>query len=269
MSDGWIGVDIGGTGIKVGLVDPVAGKMVSDRIKLPTPHPATPENVITTLKEAASRLESPHPIGIGFPAVIVHGVATMATHMDPDWIGRNVVDEFSAALGRDVTVVNDADSAGLAEMRFGAGKGETGVVLMLTLGTGIGSALFIDGQLVPNTELGHIKVRGKPAEQRAAASVRERKGLSWKRWVNRRLNEYLREIDGLIWPDRIILGGGVSRHSEKWAKYLDVRPPVSIATLENNAGIVGAAVRAYETYGAPTPAKRTPTGRRRARKRAS
>lgn len=269
MSDGWIGVDIGGTGIKVGLVDPAEGQMISERIKLPTPSPATPDKVIATLEKAVGQLESPHPIGIGFPAAIVHGVATMATHMDPAWIGRNVVEEFSSALGHDVTVINDADAAGLAEMRFGAGKGETGVVLMLTLGTGIGSALFIDGRLVPNTELGHIKIRGKAAEERAAASVRERKGLSWKSWVRPRLNEYLREIDGLIWPDRIVLGGGVSRHSAKWAQYLDVRPPVSIATLENNAGIVGAAVRAYETFGAPAAPRKPPARRRRTRKRAS
>ncbi len=264
MSDGWIGVDIGGTGIKVGLVDPVAGDMTSDRVKLPTPHPATPERVIATLEEAAGQLESQNPIGIGFPAAIVNGVATMATHMDPAWIGRDVIEEFSSALGRQVTVINDADSAGLAEVRFGAGKGQKGVVLMLTLGTGIGSALFIDGQLVPNTELGHIKIKGRPAEQRAAASARERKGLSWEHWVKRRVNEYLQEVDGLIWPDLIILGGGVSRHSHKWAKYLDVRAPVAIASLQNNAGIVGAAVRAYETYGssAETP-KRTTAQRTR------
>lgn len=254
MSDWWMGVDIGGTGIKVGLVDPAEGRMIGERVKLPTPHPATPERVIKTLKKASSELESTRPVGIGFPAAIVKGVATVATHMDQAWIGRNVVEEFSDALGREVTVINDADAAGLAEMRFGAGVGQRGVVLMLTLGTGIGSAVFVDGRLVPNTELGHIMIRGKAAEKRAAASVRDRKGLSWKDWVENRLNEYLQAIDALIWPDEIILGGGVSRHSAKWAEYLDARPPISIASLLNEAGIIGAAARAFETYGPGTSA---------------
>jgi polyphosphate glucokinase len=249
VSEPWIGIDIGGTGIKAGLVDPERGELVSERIKVATPHPATPESVVAATMEACARFESTRPIGIGLPAAIVHGRAVLATHLDKAWIGMHVVDAFTEALGRPATVLNDADCAGLAEMRFGAGAGEMGVVLLLTLGTGIGSALFIDGVLVPNTELGHIEVRGKSGEARAAASVRERESLDWKEWVEDRLNEYLQRVDGLIWPDLMILGGGVSRHAQHWAHYLDVRPPVVAATLENDAGIVGAAMRAVELFG--------------------
>jgi polyphosphate glucokinase len=177
-----------------------------------------------------------------------------AANIHKSWIGVNAVEAFTEAVGRPVVVLNDADAAGLAEMRFGAGKGVSGVVLMLTLGTGIGSALFVDGALVPNLELGHIEIRGKDAERRASAGARDRKGLSWAQWAPL-LNEYLDRIDQLIWPDLVILGGGVSKRGEKYIPLLDVRPPLVAATLLNEAGIVGSAVRARELLAARRSAK--------------
>jgi polyphosphate glucokinase len=168
-----------------------------------------------------------------------------AANIDPQWLGVQAAERFSAAIGRPCVVLNDADAAGLAEMRFGEGKGVTGVVLVLTLGTGIGSALFVDGLLVPNTELGHIEIRGKDGERRASAGARERKGLSLARWAPL-LNEYIDRVDRLVWPDLVILGGGISRKADKFLPLLDVRPPVVAAALRNQAGIVGAGVRARE-----------------------
>ena len=204
-------------------------------------------------------------MGIGLPSPIVGGMAMAAANIDKSWIGVNAVGAFSEAVGRPVVVLNDADAAGLAEMRFGAGKGVPGVVLMLTLGTGIGAALFLDGALVPNVELGHIEIRGKDAERRASALARERKGLSFSQWAPL-LNEYLDRIDQLIWPDLVIIGGGVSRRADKFLPLLDVRPPVVAASLLNEAGIVGAAMRARELL---TPAPRPRVPRRPARRSAS
>ena len=178
MSASAIGIDIGGTGIKAAAVDVQEGRLASDRVRLLTPHPATPEAVVATAGEAIASLPGDGPVGIGLPAAIVDGHVMTAANLAKEWVGVGVRHAFSEAFGRPAVVLNDADAAGLAEMRFGAGRGESGVVMVLTLGTGIGSALFIDGELVPNTELGHLEMRGKDAEERAAASVRERKGLS-------------------------------------------------------------------------------------------
>ena len=252
---GLIGVDIGGSGIKGATVDSRRGVLTSDRIRVATPQPAKPEAVVSATAALIAELGPDEgPVGVGLPSPIVGGVAMAAANIHKSWIGVNAVEAFSEAVGRPVVVLNDADAAGLAEVRFGAGKGVTGVVLMLTLGTGIGSALFVDGALVPNLELGHIEIRGKDAERRASAGARERKGLSYSQWAPV-LNEYLDRIDQLIWPDLVILGGGVSKREDKFLPLLDVRPPGVPATLRNEAGIVGAAMRARELL----PARRSAT----------
>jgi polyphosphate glucokinase len=263
---GLIGVDIGGSGIKGATVDSRRGVLTSERIRVPTPQPAIPEAVVAATAGVIAALGPDEgPVGIGLPSPIVDGVAMAAANIDKSWVGVNAVEAFSVAVGRPCTVLNDADGAGLAEMRFGAGKGVKGVVLMLTLGTGIGSALFVDGALVPNLELGHIEIRGKDAERRASAGARDRRGLSYKQWVPL-LNEYLDRIDELIWPDLVILGGGVSKRAERFVPLLDVRPPVVPATLRNEAGIVGTAMRARELQ---TPAPRAEVPRRPARRKAA
>lgn len=250
-----IGVDIGGTGIKGAIVDVRTGELVSDRLRVLTPQPAVPEAVVEATAQLVERLGGPvRPVGIGVPGVVLGGVVNTAFNIDESWIGTDASRLFSERLGRPCTVLNDADAAGLAEMRVGAGAGHRGVVLMLTLGTGIGSALFVDGALVPNTEFGHIEVRGRDGELRASAGARDRQGLSYKKWAPL-LNEYLNRIDALVWPDLIILGGGISKRSERFLPLLDVRPPVVPATLRNQAGIVGAATRAAVL---PPVRRRTP-----------
>ena len=264
---GLIGVDIGGSGIKAGIVDSRRGVLVGERVRVPTPQPATPEAVVAATAEViASVGPDQGPVGIGVPGPIVQGVVMMAANLDRSWVGAPAAELFSAAVGRPCTVMNDADAAGVAEMRFGAGKGVRGVVLLLTLGTGIGSALFVDGVLVPNTELGHIEIRGKDAERRASAGARERRGLSYAEWAPL-LDEYLDRIDKLIWPDLIILGGGISKRAEKFVPLLSARAPVVAAALLNEAGIIGTAVRARELEAAAraarpraTRARRTPAG---------
>ena len=258
---GLIGVNIGGSGIKGASVGSRRGVLTSDRIRVATPQPATPEAVVSAAAALIAELGPDEgPVGVGLPSPIVGGVAMAAANIHKSWIGVNAVEAFSTAVGRPVVVLNDADAAGLAEMRFGAGRGVAGVVLMLTLGTGIGSALFVDGALVPNLELGHIEIRGKDAERRASAGARDRKGLSYAQWAPL-LNEYIDRIDQLIWPDLVILGGGVSKRGDKFIPLLDVRPPLVAASLRNEAGIVGSAMRARELL-APAPRPRVP--RRRA-----
>jgi polyphosphate glucokinase len=263
---GLIGVDIGGSGIKGAVVDSRRGDLKSDRIRVPTPQPSGPDAVVAAAAELIGALgPDAGPVGIGLPCPIVGGQAMWVANLDKSWVGVDAVAAFSQAVGRPCVVINDADAAGLAEMRFGAGKGVSGVVLMLTLGTGIGCALFVDGVLVPNLELGHIEIRGKDAERRASAGARERKGLSYDQWAPL-LNEYLDRIDALIWPDLVILGGGISKRADRFIPLLDVRPPVVPATLRNEAGIVGAAMRARELL---TPAPRPRAPRRRAGRRAA
>jgi polyphosphate glucokinase len=236
-----LGIDIGGTGIKGAPVDTRSGQLLADRHRILTPQPATPEAVSATVGELAKFFDWTGPSGATFPAIIKHGVAYSAANVDPSWVGTDAAKLFSSAIGGDVTVVNDADAAGVAEVAFGAGKDHGGVVIMVTLGTGIGSALFIDGRLVPNTELGHLKMGKKDAERRAAESVREAEGLSWKDWAVR-LDEYLLMVEALFSPDLFIVGGGISKKSEKFLPRLSISTEIVPAQLLNEAGIVGAAL---------------------------
>lgn len=238
-----LGIDVGGSGIKAALVDLDAGQFIGERVRVETPQPATPDAVVAATASLITPFGHDGPIGIGFPSPIVGGVTTLAANIDQAWVGAQAEQLFSAGLGAPVTVINDADAAGVAEARYGAAHGVPGVVILLTLGTGIGSALLHDGVLVPNTEMGHIQVRGKDAEHRAAASVREDKGLSWHTWAEH-LSEVIGVIDRLFWPDLVLIGGGVSRKAHKFVPLLEVRPPVMAAALENAAGIVGAATAA-------------------------
>jgi polyphosphate glucokinase len=261
---GVIGVDIGGSGIKGAVVEPRRGVLKSERIRVATPQPASPDAVVAATAGLVAELGvDAGPVGIGLPSPIVGGTAMMAANIDKSWVGIDAVEAFSEAVGRECVVLNDADAAGLAEIRFGAGKGVRGVILLLTLGTGIGSALFVDGTLVPNTELGHIQIRGKDAERRASSGARERKGLSYRQWAPL-LDEYLERVDALIWPDLVILGGGISKRADKFLPLLDVRPPVVVATLRNEAGIIGAATRARELLAPARPKARRAAGRSRA-----
>jgi polyphosphate glucokinase len=236
-----IGVDVGGTGIKGAPVDLDAGAMAAERIRIPTPQPATPAAVTEVVKEIVTKLDAPGAIGLTLPSVVLDGVVQTAANIDHSWIGTNAAALFREATGRPVGVVNDADAAGIAEVRFGAGRGRSGVVLLLTLGTGIGSALFVDGTLVPNTELGHLPLRHGDAEDFAAESVREDDDLSWKEWGHR-LTVYIELVEKLLWPKLIIIGGGVSKKSDKYLRYVHTRTEVVSAQLHNDAGIIGAAL---------------------------
>lgn len=244
-----IGVDVGGSGIKVGAVDTATGLLLAPRLRVATPQPSTPEALVRSIarlvKRAGAGLDPTAVVGVGVPCVVIDGVTWTAANIDQGWIGFDARTTLAKALKRPVVVLNDADAAGLAEMRFGAGRGKKGVVLVLTLGTGVGSALFNDGRLVPNTELGHMEIRGRDAERRSAAAARTRRGLSWKAWTND-LDEHLHAIDRILWPGLLILGGGVSKRADRFIPRLTVRPPVVPASLENDAGIVGAALAAAE-----------------------
>lgn len=238
-----VGLDIGGTAVKAGLVDTVTGELVGERLRVPTPDDGGPDVMAVVLAQLARELSPDAPAGIGFPGPVVHGRIMTATHLAKSWIGCDAPEFFGEVLGRRCVVLNDADAAGLAEMRFGAGVGETGIVLMLTLGTGIGSALFVDGVLVPNLEFGHIEIDGAVAEDRAAARQREIERLSWSEWGGR-LNTYLQRIDKLVWPDVIVLGGEITVEAHRFMPLLEVRPRIEIAQLRNAAGVVGAALAA-------------------------
>ncbi len=237
-----LGVDIGGSGIKAAPVDLAGGEFAAERVRLATPQPATPAAVAPVVAEVLAGFDaaSDTPIGITFPAVVQHGITRTAANVDPSWIGTDAEALFSDALGRPVLVVNDADAAGYAETAFGAAKGVKGVVIVTTLGTGIGSALIIDGTLVPNTELGHLEIGGHDAEKKAADSARERHDLSWQQWA-KRLQRYYSHLEDLLWPDLIVVGGGVSKKHEKFLPLLDLRTPIVPAALRNDAGIIGAA----------------------------
>ena len=236
-----LGIDIGGSGIKGAPVNLVAGRLATERRRVVTPQPATPAAVLASVVELAEQFEARGSIGVAVPAVVKHGIAQTAANIDPAWIGCDIGHLLHEALGRPVAVLNDADAAGLAEMRFGAGQGQRGMVVMLTLGTGIGSAVFVDGRLVPNTEFGHMDIRGKEAEHRASAQLRKNEGLSWAKWATR-VSEVLVAFEQLLWPDLYIIGGGVSRKHEKFLPLLECRTPVVPAALGNDAGIVGAAL---------------------------
>jgi len=242
MGEHRFGVDIGGTGIKGAVVDLDSGELVTERVRILTPHPATPEAVVPVVAGLVSQADFTGGVGCAFPAVIKDGVAQTAANIDKSWIGTSVSHLVSAKLdGAAVTVINDADAAGVAEMRFGAGRDVGGVVVMLTIGTGIGSAVFLDGVLVPNTELGHLEVDGHDAETRASEIAREEHDLSRKQWA-KRFNRYLEVLEALLWPDLVILGGGVSKEPEKFMPLLTSRARIVPATLANAAGIIGAAL---------------------------
>ncbi|MBK9181052.1 MAG: ROK family protein [Acidimicrobiales bacterium] len=238
-----LGIDIGGTGIKGAPVDLDRGDLARARHRILTPHPATPDAVADVVSQVVDHFDSSGPVGCTFPAPIRHGVPVMAANVDKAWIGTDARALFERRAGRTFVVLNDADAAGVAEMTYGAGKGRRGVVVMVTLGTGIGTALFVDGTLVPNTELGHLEVRGKDAETRASDRARTTKEMSWEKW-GRNLNDYLVAIERLLWPELIILGGGVSKKSEKFIHLLEVDAEIEPAALQNEAGIIGAALAA-------------------------
>lgn len=243
------GVDVGGSGIKGGIVDLLTGELVGDRFKIDTPQPSTPDSVAAVVAQIAAHFEWTGPVGVTLPAVVTNGVARSAANIDKTWIDTDAKALFSAALGHDqVTVLNDADAAGVAEDRYGAGKDKNGVVVLLTFGTGIGSAVLHNGVLLPNTEFGHLEVDGKEAEHRAASSVKENQDLSYKEWA-KEVSKVLETFEALLWPDLFIAGGGISRKSEKWIPHLTNRTPVVAATLLNAAGIVGAALAADTAAG--------------------
>ena len=244
--DSVIGIDIGGTGIKAAVVDVDQGRLMTERRRILTPRPAAPAPMTKAMNELLSspEFEGHAMAGAGFPGAIKRDIIHSAPNLDRKWMGIDGAATIGAAIGRTVSLLNDADAAGLAEVRFGAGMGHEGVIAMVTLGTGIGCGLFVDGMLVPNTELGHIEIRGKDAERRAAASVRERKKLTWKVW-SVRVEEYLNALDRLIWPDLIIIGGGVSATPEKFLPRIKTRVKVVPAALGNDAGIIGAAMWAH------------------------
>jgi polyphosphate glucokinase len=244
------GIDVGGTGIKGAVVDVNSGELTTKRKRILTPQPATPDAVATVVAQLVHDAKWQGKIGVTFPAVIKHGVAQSAANVDRAWVGTDADKVFTDAVGSgsEVSVLNDADAAGIAEARFGAAKGVAGVVIMLTFGTGIGSALLMNGVLVPNTELGHLELDGHDAETRAAASVRDEHGMSYKKWAQR-VNRYMQHVERLFTPDLFVVGGGVSKDADKWVPLLDLNTPVEPAQLLNDAGIVGAAIAALERLG--------------------
>ena len=247
-----IGIDIGGTGMKGGIVDLRTGNLVSERFRIPTPQPATPQAIAQVARQIVDELQSreiaPEPysaIGVDFPAVVKNGVVFSAANVDPAWINTNLEQLISDALdSRTVYGINDADAAGLAEATYGQGRDKTGLIAVITLGTGIGSALINNGVLVPNTELGHLEIDGYDAESRASARAREVHDLSWKKYAKKRLRRYFQHVEALFSPDLFIIGGGISKNPEKFMPYFEdeIRTPMVMATLRNNAGIVGAAL---------------------------
>jgi polyphosphate glucokinase len=239
------GVDIGGSGIKGCLVDLERGRLVGERMRLETPQPSHPDAVYRAVGEIVEFFDWTGRVGVTFPGVMKQGVAYTAANVDKSWIGTDVDAGLDRLIPGTVETLNDADAAGVAEMRFGAGRDQAGVVLMLTFGTGIGSALFVDGRLVPNTEFGHIQVDGEDGERRASAAAREREDLTYPQWA-KRVDRYLDVLEAGVWPDLIIVGGGVSKKASKWVPLLSTRTPVLAAELQNDAGIVGAALAAAE-----------------------
>ena len=238
-----LGIDIGGSGIKGAPVDTETGQLLADRIRIKTPPKGEPEPVADVVNQIAQSFNWKGPIGIGFPAPIKGGVALMAANVSKRWVNTNADALFTKITGCDCTMINDADAAGLAEMTFGAGRGQPGTVIMLTLGTGIGSAIFFHGQLLPNTEFGHLEIDGEDAESRASDAARQQDDLSWKKYA-KRLDIYLTTMERLFWPNLFIIGGGISKESEKFLPLLTIETDIVPAELFNEAGIVGAALGA-------------------------
>jgi polyphosphate glucokinase len=238
-----LGIDVGGSGIKGAPVNTRTGKLLAERIRIKTPKGADPGPVADVVAEIARSFEWKGPIGIGFPAPVKAGVTMMAANVSDKWVGLNADGLFTKTTGCDCKMINDADAAGLAEMKFGAGRGQPGTVIMITLGTGIGTAIFHRGNLLPNTEFGHLDMNGRDAEHRASDAVRQLEDLSWKKYA-KRLNRYLAAMEKLFWPDLFIIGGGISKQSEKYIPLLRIETPVVPAQFLNEAGIVGAALAA-------------------------
>jgi polyphosphate glucokinase len=258
-----IGVDVGGTGVKAAVVDLATGELVSPRIRDKTPQPATPEAIIETVGrildqlaqgghlDAATPAGVPMPAGVGLPGVVKKGRLVTAANIDKGWVGFPAQEALELRLGRPVRLINDADAAGLAEVAFGAAKGVPGTVLLLTIGTGIGSALLVDGTLLDSTEFGHVPYRRKDAELWVSGAARERRGIGWRRWAGE-FNDYLALLERWFWPDLIILGGGVSKEHAKYSRWLKSRAPIVTAQYLNTSGIIGAALAAGGHEGAPT-----------------
>jgi len=240
-----LGIDVGGSGIKGAPVDAETGQLLAERIRIKTPKNGEPEPIAEVVKQIAGSFNWNGPIGIGFPAPIKSGVAMMAANVSEKWVGTNADALFTKVTGCECTLINDADAAGLAEMTFGAGRGQPGTVIMITLGTGIGTAIFHHGHLLPNTEFGHLEVEGEDAEFRASDAARQREELSWKKYA-KRLNKYFTAMENLFWPDLFIIGGGISKESEKYLPLLTIETPVVTAQMLNQAGIVGAALGALK-----------------------
>lgn len=236
-----LGIDIGGSGVKGAIVDTKKGELLTDRYRIPTPQPATPEAVAKVITKITRHFRWTGPVGAGYPGVIQQGVARTAANIDVSWIDKNLNKLFSKATGCNVHVVNDADAAGMAEVKFGAGKDKKGTLLLVTVGTGLGTVIFSNGKLVPNLEMGHILLHGADAELYATDAARKNSELDWDTWAGR-FNEYLLRIEELVWPDLIIIGGGASKKGDKFFPHLTTKAPVVPATLMNEAGIVGAAM---------------------------
>jgi polyphosphate glucokinase len=239
------GIDIGGSGIKGAPVDLQAGRLTTERVRIPTPQPSTPEAVGEVVGKVVGEFGWDGPLGCTFPGVVVHGTVRTAANVDRSWTGAHLEQVVGKATGQPVIGLNDADAAGVAEARFGAAKGRDGVVLVTTLGTGIGTALLLDGRLVPNTELGHLEVDGADAETRASDAAREREELTWQQWASR-LQQYYRRLEDLFWPDLIVVGGGVSKKAGRFLSLLELRTEIVPAGLRNDAGMIGAALLAAE-----------------------
>lgn len=244
-----LGIDVGGSGIKGALVDIKKGKMVSERHRIETPQPASPEAMIDAMGRIVEGFDYQGPVGVGFPAIVQDGIVLSAANIDDHWIGCPGQQRIAERTGCPVVLLNDADAAGTAEMRFGVGKKKKGVIMLLTLGTGIGSALFVNGRLVPNTELGHLFLRNMKvdAEDYTSNRIREEEKLKWKVWAAR-LDEYLHHLEFIFSPNMFVLGGGVSKQYDKFIPHLTVKAKVVPARLRNEAGIIGAAMAAYEAY---------------------
>ncbi len=246
-----LGIDVGGSGIKGALVNSATGELAGERIRIKTPQPALPEAIISKIRRLVKVFAYSGPLGVGFPAIILDGTVMSAANVANEWIGYPGQAAIADATGCQVILLNDADAAGIAEMRFGAGRNEAGVVMIITLGTGIGTALFVDGRLVPNTELGHLYLPGhvKDAEEFTTDRIRTAEKLTWKKWA-KRLDVYLHHLEGLFTPNLFIIGGGVSKKHNNFLPYLTVRTKVVPALLRNEAGIIGAAMAAAN--GMPT-----------------
>ncbi len=249
-----LGIDVGGSGIKGAPVDLTTGRFAAERVRFETPKTSTPEavcDVIAQIVDAFEQVTATSPIGITIPGVVQRGVVKTAANIDESWIGFDVQSHLEDVLQRSVVVINDADAAGIGELQHGAAKGQDGLVIMTTLGTGIGTALLFDGVLVPNAELGHLEVDGRDVETWAASSAKDAEGLSFKEW-SQRLQRYYERLEALLWPDLIVVGGGVSSRADKFLPRLELRTPIVAATLQNAAGIIGAASQAAERAGAST-----------------